>query len=58
LWLAEPLYQRLRDALLAAVQEFQAANPTERGAPPPTGCARLCRPGFHRKRWPRWSHSW
>lgn len=33
LWLAEPLYRRLRDALLAAVQEFQAANPTERGAP-------------------------
>ncbi len=33
LWLAEPLYRQLRDALLLAVQEFQAANPTERGAP-------------------------
>nr|WP_295834845.1 selenocysteine-specific translation elongation factor [uncultured Azospirillum sp.] len=33
LWLAESLYRQLCDALMTAVQEFQAAIPTERGAP-------------------------
>lgn len=41
LWLAEPLYRRLHDALLAAVQEFQTTNPTRRGAPVDRLCEAL-----------------
>ncbi|PWC35962.1 selenocysteine-specific translation elongation factor [Azospirillum sp. TSO35-2] len=33
LWLAEPLYRSLRNAVLDAVRDFQAAHATERGAP-------------------------